>query len=256
LSDTCVIIPARMASSRFPGKPLYKLMGLEMILHIWYRCNKGDFKNHCYIATCDEEIARIVSNAGGKVIFTSSNHIRATERVAEAYSVILRENSEYEKIIMVQGDEPLVNIEMLNQMRYTLDSLKEPSVVNLVAATTPENLEDPNCIKVTKDLQSRALYMSRYPIGRPLSASSASPCTFKQVCVIGFHSASILNFVETRESELERSESIDMLRFLENGKSVHLVEINHTTHPVDTKKDVAIVEELLKNDLETQKYLS
>ncbi len=244
-----------MASSRFPGKPLYKLLGLEMVLHIWNRCNKGAFKNHCFVATCDEQIEKVVNMINGRVILTGSEHNRATERVAEAYSKLSAEGRDYKFIIMVQGDEPLVNVEMLNLVRTTLNSLSENSVVNLVAATTPQDLLDTNCIKVTKSLQGSALFMSRYPIGNPLLANSKSFSTFKQVCVIGFDRMSLSNFVDTPESELERAESIDMLRVIENGNLIHLVEIHDITHPVDTLDDVVIVEEMLKNDLETQEYL-
>ena len=238
------VIPARMGSSRFPGKPLSSLLGRSMIEHVFRRAAMCRHLDAVYVATCDEEIKTVVEGFGGGVIMTSASHERASDRVAEA-----AERLEADVVVMIQGDEPMVTPEMI--VAAVTPVLRDPSVkcVNLARRIVSQReYIDRNTIKVVMNVHGDALYFSRSPIPALDFASLERPPVFKQVCVIPFRRDFLREFARLPPTPLEQAESIDMLRVIEHGGSVRLVEVESDTHAVDTPEDLRLVEALMKDD--------
>lgn len=246
------VIPARMGSSRFPGKPLAPLRGLPMIEHVFRRASMCEALEAIYVATCDEEIRAVVEGFGGAALLTSAAHERASDRVAEA-----AESFEADIVLMIQGDEPLVTPAMLDAAVAPLLQDASVSCVNLARRikSRAEYL-DRNTIKVVTNVHGDALYFSRSPVPALDFASDfeasdpegAQPPVFKQVCVIPFRRNFLREFARLPPTPLERAESIDMLRAVEHGLRVRLVETEADTHAVDTPEDLRLVESLMKDD--------
>lgn len=232
------IIPARMGSSRFPGKPLALLLGRPMIEHVLRRAEMCTQLTAVYVATCDEEIKNVVERSGGRVIMTSPAHERATDRVAEA-----AEGVEADIVVMIQGDEPMITPAMITASVTPLLDDRSVECVNLIRRITNQHeYLDPNTIKVVMNMNRDALYFSRAPI--PAQANHTP--VFKQVCVIPFRAEFLREFARLAPTPLERAESIDMLRILEHGSRVRLVETTVETHAVDTPEDLRLVETLME----------
>jgi 3-deoxy-manno-octulosonate cytidylyltransferase (CMP-KDO synthetase) len=234
------VIPARMGSSRFPGKPLAALRGRPMLEHVYRGTVACDVLDDVVIATCDDAILQAARQFGANAVMTSHTHERATDRVAEVSS-----RDPAEVVVMVQGDEPMIRPEMVSAAVAPL--LADPSLhcTNLAAVIhSREELESPNTIKVVMALNGDALYFTRAPVPAESGATS-SRRRYKQVCVMAFRRAALQRFASLPQSPLEISESIDMLRFLENGIPVRLIETVYDTHAVDTPADLALVESLL-----------
>jgi 3-deoxy-manno-octulosonate cytidylyltransferase (CMP-KDO synthetase) len=242
LQRTVAVIPARMASSRFPGKPLARLHGLPMIEHVFRRAQLCPQLDEVYVATCDEEIREAATGFGAPVIITSAAHERATDRVAEA-----AEHFAADVVVMVQGDEPMITPEMIEAALAPLQANPAIACVNLVhRITSQEEFLDPNTIKVVADLNDNALYFSRAPIPH-VNVGHTTTKVFKQVCVIAFTRECLEEFSRLAATPLERAESIDMLRLLEHGRRVRLVETPVATHSVDTPADLQLVETMMKD---------
>ncbi|MFA5175239.1 MAG: 3-deoxy-manno-octulosonate cytidylyltransferase [Patescibacteria group bacterium] len=250
------IIPARMGSTRFPGKPLAKINGIPMVGHVYFRSKMSKILSDVYVATCDKVIADYVTSIGGKVIMTKNAHKRASDRVAEAAQKIEQETKKKADIIvMVQGDEPMIVPEMINASLRPL--IKDPSlrVVNLMSKIhNVENHNDRNEIKVVVDKENNALYFSREAI--PTRCKNCNKITmYKQVCVIPFRRNFLFEFSALKPTPLEIVESIDMLRVLEHGQKVRMVlSPVENTFSVDTSEDLLEVEKLMKNDPLIVKY--
>ena len=164
-------IPARMGSSRFPGKPLEKIKGIAMIEHVYKRTNLSKSIDKLVVATPDKEIADYVKAFGGNVVMTSINHERATDRCAEALLIEEKKDSKrYDIVVMVQGDEPLVHPYMLDQAINTIKEDKTIKVVNLLGNLTEEEYADPNTIKVIINKKYDAIYFSS-PLGNVFKTS-------------------------------------------------------------------------------------
>jgi len=239
------IIPARMGSTRFPGKPLAPICGRPMIEHVYRRCRMNPSLDAVYVATCDREIAEATEAFGGAAIMTSSSHQRASDRVAEA-----AERMNADVIIMVQGDEPMIHPTMIDTAVQPLRD--NPSVVctNLAAPIRSlEEMNDLNTIKIVTARDGSALYFSRQPI------PSGSSEGLKQVCVIPFRRDFLLQYARLEPTPLEIAESVDMLRILEHGFPVRIVPTTYVTHAVDTPADLKVVERLLAADSLMPQYL-
>jgi 3-deoxy-manno-octulosonate cytidylyltransferase (CMP-KDO synthetase) len=244
---TIAVIPARMGSSRFPGKPLSKLLGRTMLEHVYKRVALSNALNATYIATCDEEIRRAAQDFGAPVIMTADTHERASDRVAEAAAGI-----DAELIVMVQGDEPMTHPEMIDASVEPFRHDPLLGCVNLVRAIDNKaDFYDVNTIKVVMNQQGDALYMSRQPI--PTAPASSQPdfmhaFAYKQVCIIPFRRETLLDFARLPSTPLEQLESVDMLRLLEHGYRVKMVKTKFNTQAVDTQADLERVAELMEAD--------
>ena len=225
-----------MGSSRFPGKPLVPIHGRPMIEHVYLGTAACRSLAEVVVATCDEEIAAAAKSFGARAVMTSGRHERATDRVAEVSA-----NDAAEIIVMVQGDEPLVCPEMVDSAIRPLVSDAAVDCVNLVAPIRSDvDFTDPNTIKVVGNRSGCALFFSRQAIPH-----AAVTDRFKQVCVMAFRRAALARFAEMPQGPLEIAESVDMLRFLENGMPVHLVQTDAETHAVDCPSDIAVVAGML-----------
>ncbi len=247
--STVAIIPSRMGSSRFPGKPMVKIHGIPMIGHVYYRTKMAKNVDLVCVATCDQIIYDYIESIGGVAIMTSDKHDRASDRTAEALLKIeQKEGKQFDYVAMIQGDEPLVQPEKLEKALYELSGNSELNIVNLMGKIENENtFLDCNEVKVVVDLNGYALYFSREPIPSRWHSVHNLPMK-KQLGLIFFRRNYLLRFNELAQTPLEIIESIDMLRVLENGDSVKMVEVDGKTIGVDTKEDLEIAEKLLKND--------
>jgi len=250
------IIPARMGSSRFPGKPLALISGLPMLGHVYHRSKMSKVLREVYIATPDRRIADYADSIGAKWIMTKDTHERASDRTAEAMFKIEKKTGEKSDIIvMIQGDEPMVVSEMIDLAIKPF--LEDPSIeiVNLMAPIrSAEEHNDPNCPKVVVDKNNFALYFSREPIPYKKKWNESDFSTYKQVCVIPFTRNFLLKFNELTPTHLEKIESIDMNRVLEHGYKVKMVLENFETYSVDTPQDLEKVEKLMSSDPLAKKY--
>ncbi|MCU1267231.1 MAG: 3-deoxy-manno-octulosonate cytidylyltransferase [Acidobacteria bacterium] len=238
------VIPARMGSSRFPGKPLAPLLGRPMIEHVVKRAAICGLLDAVVVATCDEEIRKGVAGFGATVVMTAASHERAGDRVAEA-----AEHFDAEIIVMIQGDEPMITPDMIEAAVAPL--MLDPSIecVNLAHRIVDRaGYIDPNTIKVVTNIHGDALYFSRSPIPAIDFSAVDPPAVFKQVCVIPFRANFLREFARLAPTPLERAESIDMLRIVEHGRRVRIVETLVNTHSVDTPEDLRLVAELMRKD--------
>lgn len=244
------VIPVRMASSRFPGKPLASLHGLPMIEHVFRRAKFCSQLDDVYVATCDEQIRDVAEAFGAEVIMTSPAHERATDRVAEAV-----EHFPADIVVMIQGDEPMITPEMIQTALEPFRSDASTSCVNLVhRINNQQEFIDANTIKVVADVNGNALYFSRSAIPH-VNLEEMTVKIFKQVCVIPFTRQCLQEFSRLPPAPLEHAESIDMLRLLEHGRSVRLVETLAATHSVDTPADLQLVQTMMKDDQLMQQYV-
>lgn len=246
------VIPARMGSSRFPGKPLADIFGMPMVEHVRQRVAMCRSLDAVYVATCDQEIYDATESYGGRAVMTSNVHQRASDRMAE-----VAETVDADIFVLVQGDEPMTVPEMID--RAVAPMLEDPSIqcVNLTKIiATEQEWTDPNTIKVVRDLNGDALYFSRQPIPTDRIMSFDEIPVYKQVCIIPFRKEALLNYARLDPTPLELAESIDMMRFLEHGYKVRMVESEFATFAVDTPQDLERVTELMRRDALTQRYIS
>ncbi|TAK90635.1 MAG: 3-deoxy-manno-octulosonate cytidylyltransferase [Burkholderiaceae bacterium] len=239
------LIPARMGSSRFPGKPMAPLLGKPMIGHVYDRVARNPLLTVTAVATCDREIADYIESIGGRAVMTGGHHERASDRCAEALAILEQEDGvTYDIVVMVQGDEPMTHPDMISEAVNPM--LADPSlqIVNLLGKIeSTAEFEDRNCIKVVCDLQSNALYFSREPI--PTRAKEPVVPMGKQVCIIPFRRNFLLEYTRMAPTPLEIAESVDMMRVLEHGLKVRMVPTRHSSNAVDTPADLAKVEQLM-----------
>lgn len=237
------VIPARMGSSRFPGKPLALIRGLPMIEHVYKRSAMSESLDELYVATCDMEIYDAVDQFGGKAIMTDICHERCTDRVAEAVN-----DMDLDIVVIIQGDEPLVYPDMIDQAVKAI--VEDDSIVCVNLMSEMENdadFNDPNEVKVVVDNENNALYFSREPIPSNKKYESTYP-RYKQVCIMPFRKDFLVKYNNLKPTPLEIIESVDMLRILEHGYKVKMVYTDKKTFSVDTPEDIAKVELIMTED--------
>ncbi len=239
---TIVVIPARYKSSRFPGKPLIPLLGKPMILWVAELSSKAVGQENVYVATDDNRISGVVEEAGFQTIITSDQALTGTDRLAEVARKI-----EADIYINVQGDEPL--LDPLDILRVIQDKEKNfNDVINAYCSISDQ--EDPNSINIPKVIfteDKRMVYMSRKALPGCKEKTNEPIKYFKQVCIYAFSRQELLSYgAFGRKSVLEQSEDIEILRFLEWGQSIRLIETGAGSLAVDVPEDVYMVEAALK----------
>lgn len=246
---TIGIIPARMASSRFPGKPLADIHGVAMIGHCYFRSKMSPCLEEVFIATCDEEIRDYAKSIGAPSIMTKNTHERASDRVAEAMLKIeVDTGKRHDIVVLIQGDEPMLHPDMIDATVRGLEDDPLINVTNGVAPiNTPEEFEDPNEVKVVVDTQGYAVYFSREPIPSRSKWDGDIPM-LKQVCIIPFRRDFLLEYNRTPQTPLELIESVDMLRIIENRGKIRMIPMDHETLSVDTPYDLERVIEAMSDD--------
>jgi 3-deoxy-manno-octulosonate cytidylyltransferase (CMP-KDO synthetase) len=238
-----------MAASRFPNKPMVDILGLPMIAHCFIRSSLCSILDDVYVATCDDEILSYIHSIGGNAIMTSHSHERASERTAEALLNIESKlkNVQYDIIVMIQGDEPLIDPRMIDEVVEPLIHGNK-MVSNLRAVLNDaDEIVNSNNVKVVSDLNDNALYMSREPI--PSSKKhSQNFTTYRQLGLIAFTREAILKFITLETTMLEIIESVDMNRFLEHRIPIYMVTTKYDSDAVDTPEDLLRVEMKMKDD--------
>jgi 3-deoxy-manno-octulosonate cytidylyltransferase (CMP-KDO synthetase) len=234
-----------MGSSRFPGKPMARILGKPMIGHVFERVSKSTQLTATAVATCDKEIFDYIESIDGTAVMTSDRHERASDRCAEALGIIEKMNkTKYDIVVLVQGDEPMTHPEMIDEALAPMLTNSRIQITNLLGKIDGiEEFEDRNCIKVVCDLMGDALYFSREPI--PTRCKTDTIPMRKQVCVIPFRRDFLLEYTRMTPTALEVAESVDMMRVLEHGMKVRMVPTKHATYSVDTPQDLHRLEKIM-----------
>ncbi len=244
MSKAVVIIPARWASARFPGKPLYEITGKPLLQHVWERCACARKIETTIIATDDMRIAEAAFSWGAEVALTSPKHHSGTDRIAE----VARRAKKFSIIVNVQGDEPLVDPRLIDRLVETLQTNRD---VGIVTAAHPfsdaRDAISPHQVKVVIDRAGNALYFSRAPIPAAKSVEGGRSLFLRHQGIYGFRRASLLQFVKWKPTPLERSESLEQLRALENGVTVNVLVTKHGSPGVDTPEDAQAVAASLRS---------
>lgn len=220
------IIPARYASSRFPGKPLTIIDGKPMIQHVYEQCLKAKSLSDVIIATDDERIIQAIESFGGKYILTSPTHPSGTDRCAE-----VAEKIDADAFINIQGDEPRIHPEQIDEVA---DLLKKGAPIATLARSISENeAEDPHVVKVVKDIHQKALYFSRLKI--PYQSKQGY---LQHVGIYGFQKEILLKITQLEVSTLESSEKLEQLRWLENGYNISVGLTTYKSIAIDIPDDL------------------
>lgn len=230
MSSVLVLIPARLAATRLPGKPLAEIQGKTMIEHVYNRACEADV-GPVYVACCGEEIGRVIENAGGKVVYTNPDLPSGTDRIYQAAKEL-----EGDIIINLQGDLPFVSPDIL---RCVLTPLENPAVDMATVAAPITNIDDiqnPNVVKIAMSFYAphlaRASYFSRSPI--PYGASTF----YHHIGIYAFKRAALERFVHLPPSYLEKTEKLEQLRALEAGFRIDVACVEHVPQSVDTFEDL------------------
>lgn len=234
------IIPARWSSTRFPGKPLYEIAGKPLLKHVVDRCLRAKHLDSVIVATDDMRIAEAAFNWGVEVALTSPTHRSGTDRIAE----VARNTPKFGWIINIQGDEPLIEPRLIDRI---VEKLRSDSKIEIVTAAHPfENTAEassPHQVKVVIDASGRALYFSRVAIPFPRNAANIK--YFRHQGIYGFRRDALLHFVKCKPTPLERTESLEQLRALENGVKVHVLVTTKGSPGIDTPQDAKALEQKL-----------
>ncbi|MBF0483588.1 MAG: 3-deoxy-manno-octulosonate cytidylyltransferase [Candidatus Omnitrophica bacterium] len=233
------IIPARLESSRLPQKALADICGIPMVGHTYCRAKLSTALNELYVATDSEAIKAVIEKVGGKVIMTSRAHKTGSDRIAEAARMI-----DADIIVNIQGDEPLLNPDHIDQAVQALMQDKNIQVSMLVTPYTKKN--SPSDIKAVLDLEDHILYSSRDDL--PSSARSAVDVMWKVCFIVPFRKEFLLRFSSWEQTPLEKIEYQEYLRILEHGVKIKAVRVDHADISVDTPEDLNIVKELMRTD--------
>jgi 3-deoxy-manno-octulosonate cytidylyltransferase (CMP-KDO synthetase) len=235
-------IPARYGSTRLPGKPLLPIAGRPMIEHVYERVARARGIDRVVVLTDDERIARAVEAFGGSWEMTPEDCASGTDRIA--WAVRQWKEDEVAAVVNIQGDEPLIDPEVVSLLaRHLADNPQDP-LVTLAAEARPDELDNPNAVKVVLSLTGHALYFSRSRIPYPRSAGGFQP--LKHIGIYGYQRAALLRLAELEPTPLERSESLEQLRALENGIPMRVLRVGEASPGVDTQEDLERVERLLR----------
>jgi 3-deoxy-manno-octulosonate cytidylyltransferase (CMP-KDO synthetase) len=237
-------IPARMGASRFPGKPLCKILGMPMIEHVYKRCLLAKNVDDIFVAACDDVVQEAVTGFGGQVLMTHPDIARPGLRVAEACKQLSLSDDDI--VVVVQGDEPLVHPDMIDRAIEPL--LKDPRIHlgTLVAEATESEWLDPNEVKVLVDKYNDILFMTRSPV--PSNTRNEIGPRLKQVAIMPFRKKFLVDFESMAMMPYETVESIELLRAVEHGVKVRAIHSRFQSVSVDTEQDRVEAEAAMRVD--------
>ncbi len=246
------IIPARYASTRFPGKPLVAIGGKQMIQHVYERTSARIAE--CWVATDDERIKKAVEAFGGNVVMTSPDHRSGTDRCAEALEKIERSTERsFDVVVNVQGDEPFIAQEHLSAIVDLFDSPQTEIATLVKIFGEDEDIFNPNLPKVVVSAVGEALYFSRSPIpylrGEEKERWQQQWPYYKHIGMYAYRGKVLRRLTALKPGALEQAESLEQLRWLENGYRIAVKEVETETVAVDTPDDLARIEQMLRNGL-------
>lgn len=243
---TLGVIPARYGSTRFPGKMIVPLAGKPLIQHTYEKVTSSSTLDEVLIATDDKRIFETVKKFGGKVVLTSADFQSGTDRVA-----FVAKNKNYDVVVNIQGDEPLLDPEIIDELVKLMK--KDKSVVMATAVRKfkdSESLQDPNRVKVILDKELNALSFFRNSVpSNKLDSKSVHSKTdfFEHIGIYAFRKDFLLLFSKLPPGKMEKLENLEQLRAIENGYKIKVVLTDYVSHPVDTKEDLKKVEKILAN---------
>lgn len=236
------IIPARYGSTRFPGKPLAKIGGVPMIERVYKQAEKSEL-DRVLVATDDQRIADCVTNFGGHVTLTSPSLKSGTDRCIAA---LVKTGIKAKFVVNIQGDEPFINPKLINRILHLLYGHEVHIATSISPARNIDEIKDPNRVKVVTDRSGKALYFSRLPIpyvqGLDLKKEEIASSYFIHLGIYGFKYATLLELGELEMSKLEQFESLEQLRWLEDGYSIYTLETTERAESVDTPEDLKLIE--------------
>ncbi len=242
MPETVAIIPARFASTRFPGKPLHPIAGKPLIRHVWERCRRAKSISRAIIATDDRRIAEAAEGFGAEVFMTSARHRSGSDRIAEV-AAKLRGVSH---VLNIQGDEPMVDPALIDRLARAL--FAEPKI-DMITAASPfppgDPIDNPNAVKVVLDRESNALYFSRAAI--PFPRDGAQPSFHRHHGIYGYSRRFLAEFVKWKPTPLEKCEQLEQLRALEHGVRIRVLLTRRGSVGVDTPADAVAVAKLLES---------
>ncbi|HEX4652818.1 MAG TPA: 3-deoxy-manno-octulosonate cytidylyltransferase [Candidatus Udaeobacter sp.] len=234
------IIPARWSSTRFPGKPLHQVAGKPLLKHVLEKCRRAKTLDSVIIATDDMRIANAAFDWDAEVALTSRSHRSGTDRIAE----VARHAKDFAFVINIQGDEPLIEPLLIDRLVEKLRSDRNAKIVTAAHCfDNPAEASSPHQVKVVLDATGRALYFSRAAI--PFPRGRSKPKYFRHQGIYGFRRETLLQFVKWKPSRLERAESLEQLRALENGVTVHVLITAEGSPGIDTPEDARTLEQKL-----------
>lgn len=236
------IIPARYASTRFPGKPLVDIGGKPMVQRVYEQVSQ--VLDNVYVATDNKKIEDVVNAFGGNVVMTSNEHRSGTDRCKEAYQkIVSEEGMEFDVVINIQGDEPFINPKQINSLISCFKE-EEVDIATLVKEIkSEEDLFDTNKVKVVKTISGKALYFSRHtiPYQRDVEKSKwlLSQKYFKHIGMYAYKTSVLMSIANIKPGDLEKSESLEQLRWLENDITIMTAETDYESVGIDTPEDIA-----------------
>ena len=232
------IIPSRYASSRFPGKPLASIAGHPMIEWVYHNVKRVKELNQVYVATDDQRIFDCVNGFGGSAIMTSANHTCGTDRLAECAYILKLDDDDI--VINIQGDEPLIAPEMILDLYHSFDDSNVYMATLKKLIERDAELSNPNVVKVITDRNDDAIYFSRYCI--PFERDKEQVNHYKHICAYGYKTWFLKEYSKMKKTSLERAESLEQLRVIENGYKIRVTETKYQTIGVDTPEQIKDVE--------------
>ena len=240
------IIPARYASSRFPGKPLIEILGKSMIQRVYEQAKKSSLLSDVIVATDDERIFKHVESFGGKVVYTKEDHPSGTDRCFEALQNF---NSKFDYVINIQGDEPFIDPSQIDLLCEVCDGYTELATL-MIEVDSHEVLFDMGEVKITLNKNNEALYFSRMVIpfikGKAQEEWHLHHTYYRHVGMYAYRHDVLEQITKLRTSSLENAESLEQLRWLENGFKVKCAVTHFDSHCIDTPEDIEKVIRLMK----------
>lgn len=235
------LIPARLASTRLPDKPLADIHGWPMIQHVWERAMRAAVLSEVAIATPDEEIARAVEAFGGRAVRTLASHRSGTDRLAEAATLLGLQDRDV--IVNIQGDEPMLDPEAIERVVAVLQANRDLQMSSLMCPCPYEDLDNPACVKVVCAQNDNALYFSRARI--PFSRQATGAMVFQHVGLYAYRRSFLAMFAGLPPTPLELTESLEQLRALEHGYPIRMARIAAAPIGIDTPEDLERVRNLM-----------
>lgn len=235
------IIPARYGSTRFEGKPLALINGKMMIQRVYEQACKADRLSEVVVATDDERIYNAVLGFGGKAVMTSTNHKSGTDRCRE---VVDKVGAGFEAVINIQGDEPYINPLQINQIAELISDKDTPIASLCKPVHDAEELASPNAVKVVFDKNGKALYFSRFAI--PYLRNKVDRTFYKHIGIYAYKTLTLREISALPQSGLELAESLEQLRWLENGYTVRMGVTEFESFSVDVPEDITKIESVFK----------
>lgn len=242
---TIGLIPSRLNSTRLPSKALLPIDGLPLIVHTMKRSTLASSLDEVYVCTDSTAIARVVEEHGGKVLMTGSHHVNGTERIAEAMKGL---KADY--VIDIQGDEPLINPEHIDAV--ALEHHRHPEWDILVPSLPISQPESPHLVKIVHDANMRIMFMSRAVI--PQAFRQRPPFYLKHLSIVSFRPQALARFAALPPSPMETSESVELLRALENGIPIGTMMLDGSSFSVDVQDDYVRVQIQMAQDAVRRRY--